>query len=124
MPLFLKTKKGLQMKKVLFYLMKSEKMCAMHALMNANQIIENGGEAKIIFEGKSVKLPSILEKEKNPIYKRLKENGSIVGVCEACSKMLEVYEINKDLGLNFLSDMNGHAGMIKYLEEGYQVIEF
>ena len=23
------------------------KMCAMHALMNANQIIENGGEAKI-----------------------------------------------------------------------------
>ena len=31
------------MKKVLFYLMQGEKMCAMHALMNANQIIENGG---------------------------------------------------------------------------------
>lgn len=112
------------MKKVLFYLMKSEKMCAMHALMNANQIIENGGETKIIFEGKSVKLPSILEEEKNPLYKKLLENGSVVGVCEACSKMLEVYEINKDLGLKFLDDMNGHAGMLKYLEEGYQVIEF
>ena len=112
------------MKKVLFYLMQGEKMCAMHALMNANQIIENGGEAKIIFEGKSVKLPSILEEEKNPLYKKLIDNGSVVGVCEACSKMLGVYEINKDLGLKFLSDMNGHAGMNSYLDEGYQVIEF
>ena len=38
--------------------------------------------------------------------------------------MLGVYEINKDLGLKFLDDMNGHAGMLKYLEEDYQVIEF
>lgn len=74
------------------------KMCAMHALMNANQIIENGGEAKI----KSVKLPQILDQEGNPLYKKLLENKTIVGVCKACSKMLEVYEINKDLGLNFL----------------------
>ena len=112
------------MKKVLFYLMKSEKMCAMHALMNANQIIENGGEAKIIFEGQSVKLPQILEEEKNPLYKKLTENETIVGVCEACSKMLGVYDINKDLGLKFLDDMSGHAGMNSYLDEGYQVIEF
>lgn len=44
-------------------------MCAMHALMNANQIIENGGEAKIIFEVKSVKLPQILDQEGNHLYK-------------------------------------------------------
>lgn len=104
--------------------MQGEKMCALHALMNANQIIENGGEAKIIFEGQSVKLPSILEEEKNPLYKKLTDNGSIVGVCEACSKILGVYEINKDLELNFLTDMNGHAGMNSYLDQGYQVIEF
>ena len=104
--------------------MKSEKMCAMHALMNANQIIENEGEAKIIFEGISVKLPQILDQEGNPLYRKLLENKTIVGVCKACSKMLEVYEINKNLGLNFLEDMNDHAGVIKYLDEGYQVIEF
>ena len=104
--------------------MQGEKMCAMHALMNTNQINENGGEAKIIFEGQAVKLPQILEEEANPLYKKLKENGSIVGVCKACSKILEVYEINKDLGLNFIDDMDGHAGMYKYLDEGYQVIEF
>lgn len=87
-------------------------MCAMHALMNANQIIENEGEAKTIFEGISVKLPQILDQEGNPLYRKLLENKTIVGVCKACSKMLEVYEINKDLGLNFLNDMKGHAGMI------------
>lgn len=112
------------MKKVLFYLMQGEKMCAMHALMNANQIIENGGQAKIIFEGQSVKLPQILEKEANPLYKKLIENESIIGVCKACSKILGVYEINTDLGLNLLDDMDGHAGIIKYLDDGYQVIEF
>lgn len=104
--------------------MQGEKMCAMHALMNANQIIENGGQAKIIFEGQLVKLPQILEKESNPLYKKLIENESIIGVCKACSKMLGAYEINKDLGLNLLDDMYGHAGMLNFLEEGYQVIEF
>ena len=112
------------MKKVLFYLMKGEKMCAMHALMNANQIIENGGQAKIIFEGKSVKLPQILDQEGNPLYNKLLGNETIVGVCKACSKMLEVYETNKDLGLKFLDDMDGHAGMSSYIDQGYQVIEF
>lgn len=87
-------------------------MCVMHAFMNANQIIENGGIAKIILEGQSVKLPAVFEEDDDPLYKKLIENKTIVGVCEACSKMLEVYEINKDLGLNFLNDMKGHAGMI------------
>ena len=105
------------MKKVLFYLMQGEKMCAMHALMNANQIIGNGGQAKIIFEGQSVKLPQILEKEANPLYKKLIEKEIILGVCEACSKMLGVYDINKNFGLNLLDDMDGHAGIINYLED-------
>ena len=48
------------MKKILFYAMTGEKMCFQHVLMNALDLHNSGYEVKIIFEGASVKLPSVL----------------------------------------------------------------
>jgi hypothetical protein len=53
---------------------------------------------------------------------RAKEQGLIAGVCLACSKVLGVYEKNLESGLNLLDDMNGHAGMKRYIQDGYYVI--
>lgn len=47
-----------------------------------------------------------------------------MGVCKACSKVLGAYEDNERLGLTLLDDMKGHAGMEKYVSEGYQVLVF
>lgn len=110
------------MKKILFYGMTEKKMCFQHILMNALDLNASGIEVKIIFEGGSVKLVSVFEKENNPLYKKAKDLGLIEGVCLACSKVLEVYEVNVESGLPMLDDMNGHAGMKKYIEEGYEVI--
>lgn len=112
------------MKKILFYVMEGEKMCFMHAMLNAEALIESGNQVKIILEGKSVTLPKVLEEEKNPLYKNLLDKGVILGACKACSKILGAYDDNERLGLRFLDDMMGHAGMKKYLEEGYQVLVF
>lgn len=112
------------MRKLLFYVMQGEKMCFMHALLNADSLIKSGHEVKIIMEGKSVKLPKVFEDEKNKLYKKLLDNKTIVGVCKACSKVLGVYEENEKLGLNLLDDMNGHAGMKDYVENEYEVIVF
>lgn len=112
------------MEKILFYVMEGEKMCFNHAMLNAEALLDAGKEVKIILEGKSVKLPKILEEEKNPLYKKLLETGVIVGVCKACSKVLGAYEDNERLGLTLLDDMKGHAGMEKYVSEGYQVLIF
>lgn len=112
------------MKKILFYVMQGEKMCFMHAMLNAEELMEAGNEVKIILEGKSVTLPKVLEEEKNPLYKKLLDGGIIVGVCKACSKILGAYEDNERLGLTFLDDMKGHAGMKKYIDDGYQVLVF
>lgn len=110
------------MNKIVFFAFRDNKMCFTHLLLNSIDIVEKGGQAKIVFEGESVKLPQILEEEENPLYNKAKDLGIIEGVCEACSKMMEVYDINKKLGLNFLSDIKGHPAMEKYLSEGYQVI--
>ncbi|TAH74958.1 MAG: hypothetical protein EWM47_00830 [Anaerolineaceae bacterium] len=110
------------MKKVLFYGMNGHKMCFQHILMNALDLHDAGAEVKIIFEGQSVTLVPVLEKENNHFYNKAKEAGIIAGICLACSKVLEVYDDNLSSGLAMLDDMYGHAGMRKYIEEGYEVI--
>ncbi len=110
------------MKKVLFYGMTGEKMCFQHILLNALDLAVNGAEVKIIFEGASVKLVPIFEDEENPLYLKAKSSGIISGICNACSKVLGVYEEVSKTGLPMLSDMSGHAGMKKYIDDGYDVI--
>ena len=101
--------------------------------MNALDLHEAEAEVKIIIEGQSVTLVPVFEKESNHFYKRAKEAGIIAGICLACSKVLGVYDDNLGSGLAMLDDnlgsglamlddMNGHVGMKKYIEEGYQVI--
>lgn len=110
------------MKKILYYAMTGEKMCFQHILMNALDLKAEGYEVKIIFEGASVKLVPVFEEEKNPLYLKAKEEGLIAGVCLACSKVLGVYETIAGGETSFLNDMNGHAGMKPYLNQGYEVI--
>lgn len=110
------------MGKVLFYAMAGEKMCFQHVLLNAMDLSKSGNEVRIIFEGLSVKLVPVLEKEKNLLYLKAKEAGIISGICLACSKVMGVYEENVNLGLPMLDDVMGHAGIKDYINDGYQVI--
>lgn len=111
-----------QMKKILFYAMTGEVMCFQHILLNALDLSSAGHEIRIIFEGASVTLPPVLEEKANPLYRKAKQQGLIAGICLACSKALEVYQANEKTGLPFLSDMNGHAGMKSWIDQGYEVI--
>ena len=110
------------MNKVLFYAMNGEKMCFSHVLLNALDLADGGAEVKIIFEGNSVKLPSLLNDEQNKLYLKALDAGLIAGICMACSRALGVYEANAALGLPLLDDMNGHAGIRNYVESGWEVV--
>ena len=110
------------MNKILYYGMTGEKMCFQHILLNALDLEADGKEVKIIFEGASVKLVSVFEEENNPLYKKAKNLGLIAGVCLACSKVMGVYEQNKNTGLSMLDDMNGHAGMKSYINDGFSIV--
>ncbi|MFA5624358.1 MAG: hypothetical protein WC966_04810 [Bradymonadales bacterium] len=110
------------MKKYLVYMMRGESMCALHALMNALDLVEAGHEVKIILEGEAVKLPKIFDENKNPLYAKCKEKNLIVGVCKACSQVLGTLEYNRDAGMVLLDDMLGHAGFASYANEGYDIV--
>lgn len=96
-------------------------MCFMHVLMNAISLSKSC-EVKIIFEGASVKLPSIFEAEQNKLYLKAKEMDLIAGICYACSKQFDVYDKNMETGLELLNDMDGHAGMKPFVEDGFEII--
>ena len=112
------------MKKYLFYAMEGKKMCFQHVLMNALDLKAAGHEVKIVFEGEAVKLPPVLAEEGNALYKRALDSGLIAGVCYACAHMLGVKEEIEALGLPFLNDMNGHAGMKPFIEKDYEAFVF
>ena len=110
------------MEKLLFYAMTGEKMCFQHVLLNALDLNEAGCQVKIVFEGSSVKLPSQLASERNKLYQKALDADLIAGICLACSRTLGKYEANAALGLPMLEDMSGHAGMLKYVKEGWRVV--
>lgn len=112
------------MKKYLLYAMNGKKMCFVHVLLNALDLKEAGNEVKIIFEGEAVKLPPELSQEENPLYKKALGKGLIAGVCLACSHTLGVKDDIEKLKLPLLNDMNGHAGMRPFMEDGYEVLVF
>lgn len=56
------------------------------------------------------------------LFRRAKDLELIAGVCLACSKVLGVYEKNRESGLTMLNDMSGHAGMKDYIDNEYKVI--
>ncbi len=110
------------MNNILFYGMTGEKMCFQHILLNALDLHQDGKTVHIIFEGASVKLIPVFEQEQNTLYKKAKEAGLIAGVCFACSKVLGVFDEVEKSGLPLLDDMNGHAGMKRFVNTGYSVI--
>ena len=110
------------MSKFLFYAMTGEKSCLLHVLMNAVDLADKGHEVRVVFEGRSVLMPSQLKQENNPHYVKAEAAGLLAGICLACSKQLGVLEQNQALGLPMLADMFGHAPMAPWVAEGYHVI--
>ena len=60
----------------------------------------------------------------NALYCQMLENGLLEGVCRACSSKMQVLENIKKEGLPLLDDMAGHPGMAKYIEQGFEIINF
>ncbi|MCS7200372.1 MAG: hypothetical protein N2327_08490 [Caldimicrobium sp.] len=117
----------MEKEKYVLFAFRGEPMCFVHVLLNALDIYEKGMIVKIVLEGEAVKLIPDLYEEEGPLsglYKRTLERGLIEGVCKACSQKFGTYEIALNKGLKILDDMANHAGMARFLKDGYQVITF
>jgi hypothetical protein len=114
------------MRRVVLFAFRAEESCFTHVLLNALAFHGAGYETRIVLEGASVTLLprlSALGSTKG-LFERCREAGLVAGACLACARKLGGYEAGEALGLQFLDDMNGHAGMASWSSLGYEVITF
>ncbi|MBU0663996.1 MAG: cytoplasmic protein [Proteobacteria bacterium] len=114
-------------KKVLLVAFQGQPMCFIHVLLNGLELQAQGHLCKIIIEGEATRLIPEISQEGhflNVLYRQMLEKGLLEGVCRACSLKMQVLENIKTEGLSLLDDMSGHPGMAKYIEQGFEIINF
>ncbi|AWB10283.1 hypothetical protein TDSAC_0929 [Thermodesulfobium acidiphilum] len=115
------------MKNVVLFAFRGDSMCFIHVLLYGIELSESGINIRVVLEGESTKLIPELYNENSPLYnlaqKAIKLN-LFEGVCKACSTMMGTIEEAKKRNLNILSDMSGHAGMARFINNGFEVITF
>lgn len=114
-------------KKFVLFAFNGEFMCFIHVLLNVLDMKAKGHDATVVVEGSATKLIPELAKEGNPmydLYQKVKGQGLIDGACKACSSKMNVLDAVKAEGLTLLDDMNGHPGMARYAEAGYEILIF
>ena len=115
------------MKKTALFVFNGDPMCFIHVLLNAKDWSDHGHEVKIIIEGTATKLVPELAKEDNPMHKlweKSKKDGLVAGACRACSQKLDVMDGIQSQGIDFLEGVAGHPSMVKYQEDGFDIITF
>ena len=114
-------------KKILLVAFQGQPMCFIHVLLNALDLQANDNQCKIIIEGEATRLIPEISQEGhflNGLYRQMLAQGLLEGVCRACSSKMQVLENIKKEGLPLLDDMSGHPGMAKYIEQGFEIINF
>ena len=115
------------MKKIALFVFNGDPMCFIHVLLNALDMKERGLEGRIVIEGAATRLIAELVEDVNPLHKlweKAKSAALIDGVCKACSQKMGTLDAAKAQGLKLLDEMNGHPGMARYLEDGFEIIPF
>lgn len=115
------------MKKVAMFVFNGDAMCFVHVLLNALDMNAKGYNVRIIVEGAATRLTPELDGTDHPLHalwKKVRAAGLVDGVCEACSRKMEALDAARSQGLPLLNDMNGHPGMARYQNDGYEIITF
>jgi len=115
------------MKKTALFVFNGDPMCFIHVLLNALDMKEKGYETQIVVEGSATRLIPDLVKADHPLaglWKKVISAGLVAGVCEACSRKMGTLDAAKEQGLPLLNDMNGHPGMARYRDAGFEIISF
>ncbi len=115
------------MKKTVLVAFQGQPMCFIHVLLNGLEMKAAGHECKIIIEGEATTLLPQINEQKHflhGLFQQTLDAGLIEGVCRACSMKMQVLEKIETIGLPLLDDMSGHPGMTKYIEQGFEILNF
>ncbi|OFZ46382.1 MAG: hypothetical protein A2381_14500 [Bdellovibrionales bacterium RIFOXYB1_FULL_37_110] len=121
------------MRKMLFIIFTDDDCKLNHALLYANDLKGKGHKVKIILEGVATKVVGKLDQVGNDYLKKLFSkalaDNLIVGACAKASSgcqnpKISVSSIMEKKGIEMLNELNGHASISEYMEDGYELVIF
>lgn len=98
-------------------------------LTNALELVketnQEGGDARIVFDGAGTRWVPKLTSDEGPMGKMFQSVKSAVdGACSFCSAAFEVKAEIQKTDIPLLSDFEGHPSLHGYIAKGYQIITF
>ncbi|HAF94535.1 MAG: hypothetical protein A2X34_09795 [Elusimicrobia bacterium GWC2_51_8] len=122
------------MKQKLLFLVFTDDACRQnHAFMYALECHALGHKVRLILEGPATACLNRLAEGGNfsQLFKRAKDSGLLEGACKTASGGCSTNEKDRDVakiagkeGLRLISDLDGHAGIGRFVESGYQIMIF
>jgi hypothetical protein len=115
------------MQKIVLFAFRGDPMCFIHVLHNSLDMADKGMEGKIVLEGEAVTLVPEMSKSDHflhKLYRKVKEQGLIIGACRVCSNKQGVTSAMTTEDIPLIGEMAGHPAMSEYIRKGYSVITF
>lgn len=100
---------------------------ALHALLYATELRENGYEVILIFDGAGTEWIEELSNPNSqskllPAYKAFKRTGTEEIVCDYCTVAFNVKEALQGREYYLTSGYKGHPSIVKWVKKGYQLL--
>ncbi|MDA3951396.1 MAG: hypothetical protein PF508_19470 [Spirochaeta sp.] len=91
----------------------------------AAETTEQGGEARIVFDGAGTRWVPKLAADDGPMGKMFRRVRPFVdGACSFCAAAFHVKEAIQETDVPLLSDFEGHPSLAGYLTRGFQIVTF
>ncbi len=99
---------------------------AFHALLYTKELSDGGLQVKLVFDGGGTKWASEMSNQDNklnPLFEEVKKLGLIENVCDYCIGAFGADRSSiESAGLPVRGESQGHPSLLKYVNDGYQVI--
>lgn len=97
---------------------------AANALETANEFKQAGGQVAVIFDGAATAWVPELAKGDHPLHPLFQTVRDQAGVCQYCANAFDVRAGVEAAGVPLLAEHDRHPSLLKYVEQGHEVITF
>lgn len=115
------------MQDTVLFAFRDDPLCFIHVLLNALDLDGKGARTGIVLEGGATTLVGLMAEAGhflNPLYRKARDKGLMLGACRACSTKLGALAAVEAEGLPLLDDMSGHPSVAGFQALGYAVLIF
>ena len=118
-------------RKLLFILFSADACRRNHAFMYALDLTQHGPSVRVILEGEATQCLRARQGRFAELFEQARDLGLIVGACRTASSGCSTGDPQRDVtqlaaleGIELLDSLGGHAGVERYVKDGYEIVTF